>query len=309
MRPLERFDGFLFLEMPSKDNRVLKYARSKRLPAFVIIAENHFICRRNADFDRYSEFAAVFTYNDDAVSRKLAVKLNYALGLNLPPENKIAFCDRKLAVMISSRVKKNKPHLCSYFRLRTIHFYERHHKSDFDLFGPGWEEGIYWKQTSPRLYAWLSRLRVNKLLPRYHLGGCWRGVVDRKRDVIGRYRFAYCYENTTEIPGYITEKIFDVMMSGAVPIYLGHSSTSNRIPKACYIDRADFRDDAQLHSFIAAMTEKDWRAYLDAAHDFLLSKKAHPFSVSQYVKTVTDVVLPKLRSCQLDNFSLEEKNA
>lgn len=301
VRPLECFDGFLFLEMPSKDNGVLMFAQSRRLPVFVIVAENHFICTRNADFDRYSEFAAVFTYNDEAVARNIAVKLNYALGMNLPPENGVAFADRKLAVMISSRVKKNRPHLCSYLRLRTIQYYERHHKCDFDLFGPGWKKGIYWKQEDPRLYAWLSCMRLNKILPKQHLSNCWRGVVDRKRDVIGRYRFAYCYENTTEIPGYITEKIFDVMMSGAVPIYLGHSSTSNRIPKECYIDRADFRDDAELYDYISKMPEEEWRGYLEAAHNFLLSKKAVPFSVPHYVKTVTDVMLPKLGISQADN--------
>jgi hypothetical protein len=49
------------------------------------------------------------------------------------------------------------------------------------------------------------------------------------------------------------------------------------------------------------MPEEEWRGYLEAAHNFLLSKEAVPFSVPHYVKTVTDVMLPKLGISQADN--------
>lgn len=295
MRPLEDFSGFLFFEMPRPDNPMLLHAKSRSAAMFLIVEENHFILSRNADFDRYGEFAAVFTYNDDAVVRGLALKLNYALSLSLPPKEARPFAERKLAVMISSRVKKNRPHLCAYLRLRTARFYETNHPGDFDLYGPGWDKGTYLLQECPSAYQWISALHLNKLLPRHRYPKCWRGTVERKRQVIGGYRFAYCYENTTEIPGYITEKIFDVMMSGAVPIYIGHPSSADIIPRECFVDRANFADDAALYDFISHMDEETWLGYMAAARKFLSSPAAQAFSVAAYVNTVSDVICSTIK--------------
>lgn len=303
MFSFERYDSFLFYEMPEPADPVFAYAQKSKKPMFVIIVENHFVLPRNADYRQYEDFSAVFTYNDDPVSRGIAHKLNYVCSLNVPDYQAIPFSGRKLATMVSSYIKprKSKPQLCSYMRLKTIKFYENLCEDVFDLYGYGWDVGMNVFQDRPKVFKYILALKLYEILPRRKLK-TWRGTIDGlKRDVVCNYRFAYCYENTTEIPGYITEKIFDVMMAGAVPIYLGHSSTSNRIPKECYIDRADFRDDAQLYDYISKMPEEEWRGYLEAAHNFLLSKEAVPFSVPHYVKTVTDVMLPKLGISQADN--------
>ena len=294
MLPLDRFSGFVFFEMPKEDDAILLHAKRHSAATFLLIAENHFILPRNADFNRYSEFTAVFTYNDDAVARGLAHKINYALSLSQPPEDGVTFDDRKLAVMISSRVKKNRPHLCSYLRIQAARFYETCHPESFDLYGPGWDKGTFLFQENPRVYRWISLFKLNKLFPRHKYRHCWRGTVDRKRQVLGKYRFSYCYENTVEIPGYITEKIFDVMMAGSVPIYLGHPSTVKYIPKSCYIDRADFKDDVELYTFISSMKEDAWRKYLDAVRDFLSGAANGPFSIPAYVKTLCDVIVPAM---------------
>lgn len=303
MLALELFDAYLFYEMPALKDPVFNYAKLHKKPMFLIVAENHFILPRNSDYARYEDFSAVFTYNDDPVEKGIAHKLNYVCSLKVPDYQAISFSGRKLATMVSSYIKprKSKPQLCSYMRLKTIRFYENLCEDVFDLYGYGWNVGMNLFQDRPEVFKYILALKLYEILPRRKLK-TWRGTIDGlKRDVVCNYRFAYCYENTTEIPGYITEKIFDVMMAGAVPIYLGHSSTSNRIPKECYIDRADFSDDAQLYDYISKMPEEEWRGYLEAAHNFLLSKEAIQFSVPRYVKTVTDVVLPKLGISQADN--------
>ena len=50
---------------------------------------------------------------------------------------------------------------------------------------------------------------------------CYGGLVDDKVNTYHQYRFAVCFENVYDIPGYITEKIFDSFRAGTVPIYLG----------------------------------------------------------------------------------------
>ena len=48
--------------------------------------------------------------------------------------------------------------------------------------------------------------------------------VANKFDVMTQYRFALCFENDL-YPGYITEKVFDPWISGAIPLYWGIDST------------------------------------------------------------------------------------
>lgn len=292
--PLSEFDGFVFNDMPERTNEVLCFARARGIPVFLFVDENHFIARRNAAFDRYAEFATVFSYNDEAVGRGIARKFNYGNTLNLPAAGGIPFGSRTLATMISSLVKKNRPHCCSYRRLQAVCYYETNHPEDFELWGIGWENGINFLQERPTPYAVISALHLQNLLPRRQLA-CWRGKVTRKREVLPNYRFAYCYENTTEIPGYVTEKIFDVLMAGTVPVYLAHPSASTSIPKACFVDRAEFSSDEALYRFLKGMDERTWQAYVDAGREFLGSSEAKAFSIPERVDRILAGVLPVLK--------------
>ena len=63
---------------------------------------------------------------------------------------------------------------------------------DFDLYGIGWEKELVYK-----------------------------GYIKDKFDTISRYKFNFCLENFYGFRGYITEKIFDAMLAGTVPVYYG----------------------------------------------------------------------------------------
>jgi hypothetical protein len=64
-----------------------------------------------------------------------------------------------------------------------------------------------------------------------------------KREAIGRFMFNMAFENSLE-PGYVTEKPFDALISGTVPVYLGDSVQLKALlphPKAA-IFIADYKD-------------------------------------------------------------------
>jgi hypothetical protein len=66
--------------------------------------------------------------------------------------------------------------------------------------------------------------------------------LDMKRNAIGRYLFHMAFENSLEA-GYITEKPFDALIAGTVPVYLGDHETLRALlpdPKAA-IFVADFQ--------------------------------------------------------------------
>ncbi len=73
-----------------------------------------------------------------------------------------------------------------------------------------------------------------------------------KQQALSKYLFYLAFENTIE-PGYVTEKVFDALIAGTVPIYLGDSSTCRQLlphPKA-----AIFVDDYVSHHYDAKTPE------------------------------------------------------
>ena len=61
-----------------------------------------------------------------------------------------------------------------------------------------------------------------------------------KQRALSKYLFYFAFENTVEA-GYVTEKVFDALKAGTVPVYLGHSESCKKVlphPKA-----AIFLDD------------------------------------------------------------------
>ena len=101
-----------------------------------------------------------------------------------------------------------------------------------------------------------------------------------KREVISNYMFNLAFENSLE-PGYVTEKPFDALLSGTVPIYLGDAKHLKRLlphPRAAiFLD--DFGGDAKkLVEYLNMLAQNEtayeehrvWRK--DGAHtleDFL----------------------------------------
>ena len=291
--PLGEFDAFLFRDMPARNHPAYVYARKHGKPMMLYVWENHFINRGNRDYGRIRDFVKVFTYSDEFVARNpgKAIKVNYANPLEPPPAALVPFGKRRFACMISSLVRKIRPHLCSYLRLQTIGFYERNHPQDFELYGSKrWENGTFLGAERPTLGKWLTVSHLYRLMPSV-AHPCWRGPCASKTEVLRNCRFGYCYENTTEIPGYITEKIFDVLSGGAVPVYLAHPSATKHIPPETFVDRAAFKDDAELYAYLKAMDEKTFDAYLEAGRAFLASEAARAFSAKAYADAVAPEVL------------------
>jgi hypothetical protein len=140
-----------------------------------------------------------------------------------------------------------------------------------DLYGRGWER--WWSRGS----MWLPYWRHRKTLMSLYHGAC-----ESKYVVLSKYSFALCFENMY-MKGYITEKIFDCLYAGAIPIYLGAKDISDLIPEEAYIDFRMFTSCDEMWRRISNMTVDDknrmreaGRAYLDSRefsrhHDSLIS--------------------------------------
>ncbi len=125
---------------------------------------------------------------------------------------------------------------------------------------------------------------LTKLLGKKYLS--YRGTIEIKNEILKSYKFAICYENARDIPGYITEKIFDCFFAGCVPIYWGAPNITDFIPANTFIDRRKFKSYEELYKYIKAMPKAEYMRYIDAIEKFIKSDAIHLFSAEYFADKI-----------------------
>jgi hypothetical protein len=83
-----------------------------------------------------------------------------------------------------------------------------------------------------------------------------------KQKLLRSYKFALAFENSI-CRDYVTEKLFDPLMAGCVPVYRGASNVEDFLPgDHCYINTADFASPRHLADFLLHLDSDD-KAYAD----------------------------------------------
>jgi alpha(1,3/1,4) fucosyltransferase len=213
------------------------------------------------DYHRF--FTQVFSLSSDQVDNKRVFKWYYPQPSLTMIENILDYQDKKLCTMIVGCHSSCHPQELYTERLRAIEFFSHYGPSVFEFYGGGWQQ---------------SR--------------CYRGSVARKVDVLKKYRFSICYENTKDLPGYLTEKIFDCFVAGCVPVYLGDPRITDIIPADCFIDRRHFRSLDELYAYLQHMPREEYEHYLDNIRSFLASSAAYRFSVDAFIDTLLTAIEP-----------------
>lgn len=206
----------------------------------------------------YGLFSKVYTYNDDLVDGVRFFKIYYP-SLMPMDEDLPAFEEKKLCVMVASNMTAP--------RVEMIRFFETKSAGEFDFYG-------FYRYDSP-----LYRGRI----PGFHSG---RGKIE----TLKQYRFCICFENSTHLKGYITEKIFCCFAAGCVPVYWGAPNVEAYIPKGCYIDFRDFQDKEELYQYLKAMPQEIYEHYLENIREFLLSAEAQLFSPAYFNEILLDAL-------------------
>ncbi len=88
--------------------------------------------------------------------------------------------------------------------------------------------------------------------------------VQTKLDTIARYKFTLAFENSIS-PDYVTEKFFQPLMAGSVPVYLGAPNVETFAPgERCFIDASQYRSPRELaeHLLWLDRTETEYQAFL-----------------------------------------------
>jgi hypothetical protein len=267
--------------------------RLQQIPAFVLLLETAQICPQNADENLLAQYERIFTWRDDWVDGARYVKINFPNrhrpNESIREQERNRFC---CLIAGNRRPALSSPQDLYSERVKTIRWFERNAQNQLDLYGSGWE-------VLPARTGKIGRLwyRIAQKLARktgYRAFPSYRGRVDSKFETLRKYRFAVCYENVKDLPGYITEKIFDCFFAGCVPVYWGADNVTDYIPQECFVDRRAYADHYELYEYLSTMTDAEFESRQSAIRKFLESSSATPFFAEHFVEKVTTQIVSTL---------------
>lgn len=278
-------DALVFLDYPDLTNpKVISMLRAEA-PKYLIVFESPLVRQLPGKDELLGVFKRIFTYDDSMVDGSRVLKINYSFDF-LEPITSPPKSSKKLVALIAGNKRLNMRGELYSKRLEAIHWFEKNAPQDFDLYGVGWDLFDFGRGLPWRL---LNRFRLLRMLLAPKLT-TFRGSVLRKKPVLSQYQFAICYENVENIPGYITEKIFDCFLAGCVPVYWGANNVADHIPSNCFIDKSKFTSYEGLFNYLRLMDDDTYQDYIHNIHAFIHSEKVHAFTTEQFSHTVLNAI-------------------
>lgn len=164
-----------------------------------------------------------------------------------------------------------------YSRRRKIaRLAEKEFPGVLEIFGPGWMgDQAGW---------------IHKVIPPRPFGCARAGYVRNKEELVPQYRFCLAYENMTGDVGYISEKMFDALSAGTVPIYLGDVRITDHVPAACFVDARQFRNDREMLQFARDCDEATWQKLREAGRQFVQSDGIKKFQSDAFANRMTEML-------------------
>lgn len=217
-------------------------------------------------------FPLIFTWNDKFVDGTKFRKMFWPQVQTFPNLPTIGFDEKKMLVNITMNKSSRHPRELYSARRKTIRYFESRWPAQFDLYGVGWD----------RPATLMERIApfFKEPYPSY------RGPVANKWDVFPRYRFSVCYENIRDEPGWITEKIFDSMRAGCVPIYWGAPNITDYVDQEAFIDRRKFSSDEELERYLLSIDSARYAQFQQAMTGYLHSRRFLYFLPEHFAQTI-----------------------
>lgn len=240
----------------------------------------------------WDKFDHILTWRDSLVDDQKFYKVNFS-ETRIPVRGN-SFNNRKFSTMISSNKHIRHPLELYSERRAIINWYTKNNIDLFDLYGFDWDLKAF-----PLYGSILSILNGKKFkFLRKFLGNppkSWQGVIEAKKNIYTKYKFAFSFENAKGIDGYVLEKIFDPMFAGCIPVYFGAPNIQDHVPSNCFIDYRDFKNIHDLHTYLQSIKKSDFINYQNNARKFLTSKKSYIFSTEYFCNVLLSSIM-KLNS-------------
>jgi hypothetical protein len=157
-------------------------------------------------------------------------------------------------------------------------------KGEMFLAGSGWDRHLVYSLKWQRSLAKRCPSLARKLFQ--WPTSAYRGLLgfgEAKLQALATCEFALVPENCSSLRGYITEKIFNALFAGCIPIYQGHPEATKWLPPEAFVPMERFCSGAEMVQFLRAMTREEKEAYREAGTRFLEAGATEFFDVHKYV--------------------------
>lgn len=212
-------------------------------------------------------FFRVYTWYEPLIDKKKYRKIllpKSSFGIDKKPKN---FKDKNFLILINANKLPLFPFkfLSSFGRelyserIKAIEYFEKAIPDKFFLYGKGWNK--------------LKKYNLTEKIFGFKKYSTYKGEIDDKLELLSNFKYSICFENLTNVNGYITEKIFDCFKTKCVPIYWGASNIKKYIPKNCFIDYRDFENYEELLKYLNSISEDVYNEYIENIQKLLKNQK------------------------------------
>lgn len=260
---------------------------------YLLALENPYLNRLNRDQGYLKQFIKIFTWDKANFSLPFAIQIRIPWSMSY--EHTISDGDRAL---FSCMVNSNKNFKASIKgnlyneRIQIIRFFEKNYPSKFNLYGFGWEKPPRYPGPFGHLQRQINRAWLTSQgLPAFP---SYQGTVEDKLEIYRQHKFAFCYENIDGLDNYVTEKIFDALRAGCIPIYKGARNVADIVPKECFIDARNYSDLQSLYRFLDNLNRPDILKFQRSGKAFLEHAAASVLDVRLFADHVASIIVKDL---------------
>ena len=280
-----RFFVFNLLRKDTSSRNIFNEEKklNKKIHKFLIAFEPSIVCKDNFNPLNASLFNRTFSWSENCCggkSKNTIIKLPIP-NLKFKELSSSKFLQKKVLVSISSnKGSYEKGSLCE-FKYKAYDNLFKQLGNQFDLYGYMWEQSfISW---------FLKFIRGTKSKYFLKLPPYYKGSVKSKNEILSNYKFCLTIENMSD-SSFITEKIFNAIYAGCVPIYFGAINVSQDIPPECFINLREFDNWSQLCNFLINFSVDDYEKFLISRDKFLKSNKYKSFTSKSFSRILTSTI-------------------
>ncbi|MUK26524.1 glycosyltransferase family 10 domain-containing protein [Aliivibrio fischeri] len=287
---INEYDAYVLVDIPNQEDSLTSAVIASDKDKFLLLLESKHIMPKGYDVNFHRKFKKVFTWDESLLEldKERYIKINYAHLLPINIKKNILERKKKLVMITGNKMSNDEFELYTK-RKDIIDYYDSHAQERLDLYGIGWNLRCF---KSKILSSIAHRVPVIKSFG-YTSPKSYKGIIERKKPVLEEYMFSICFENRYGDRGYITEKIFDAMLAGCIPIYLGAIDIELHIPNNCYIDMREFNNLTDLDSYLFSMPDTTIVKYQDNISQFLSTEASFLFSITHFVDTILSNICKK----------------
>lgn len=136
------------------------------------------------------------------------------------------------------------------------------HETSLLVVGSGWTSYASWYRRLS-LHKPVNIVRDTQLLD--------SKVIASKKSLLVNSLFCICIENVMGVDGYISEKLFDALHCGCIPLLYPCNGIREFLPSDCFVDLTRFDSAADIVEYLSSLSIADLVSYRKAGAEFLAS--------------------------------------